>query len=128
MPTVTTDYFESYTGITLTADESARLTVLLDRARRNLDASVTLPDPLAGDDLLTYEDGVAELAWMYWEAEKAGVMEILSLPLTQLSLGTLFWTKSTRSTTTTAVQQVIDKWGTARRARIVLEGELNYPD
>jgi len=122
------EYFEQYTGITLDDDESARMTVLLDRARRNLDSSVTLPDPLEGDDLLTYEDGVAELAWMYWEAEKAGVMEILALPLTQLSLGTLFWTKSTRTTTPTAVSNVIDKWGNVRRARIVLEGELAYPE
>lgn len=127
MPTVTVEYFESYTGITLDDAETARVTVLLDRARRNLDDEVDLPDPLEGDDLLTYEDGVSELAWMYWEAEKAGVMEILALPLTQLSLGTLFWTKG-KSTTPSAVSKVIDKWGNVRRARIVLEGELAYPD
>lgn len=127
MPTVTVDYFESYTGFTLDAGETARVTVLLDRARRNLDDDLVLPDPLEGDDLLTYEDAVSELAWMYWEAEKAGVMEILALPLTQLSLGTLFWTKG-KASTTTAVSNALDKWGKSRRARIVLEGELLYPE
>lgn len=130
MPTVPIDYFESFTGITLTDDEVTRVTVMLDRARRNFDDQVNVPDPLEGDDLLTYEDAVAELAWLYWEAEKASVMEILALPLTQLSLGTLFWTKSSNATASslTAVGAAIAKWGVAKRARIVLEGELAYPD
>ena len=129
-PVVTVEYFESFTGITLTGPEETRVTVMLDRARRKLQDDLELPATLEGDDLLTYEDAVAELSWMYWEAEKASVMEILALPLTQLSLGTLFWTKSSRDTAAGlgAVATAVNKWGNQRRARIVLEGELAYPD
>lgn len=130
MPTVSVSYFESFTGITLTVSETSRVTVMLDRARRTIDSQVALPSTLAGDDLLDYEDAVSELAWLYWEGEKAGIIEIQALPLSQLSLGTLFWTKSAGSglSSTPAVSKVIDKWGVTKRARIVLEGEIAYPE
>lgn len=130
MPSVDVAYFEQFTGITLTPAETSRVEVMLDRARRTIDSQISVPSDLSGDDLLDYNDAVSELAWLYWESEKANVMEIQALPLSQLSLGTLFWTKSAGGGTsaTPAVSKVIDKWGVTKRARIVLEGELAYPD
>lgn len=134
MPTVTAEDFAQFVGYDPTsAEELARIEVLLDRARRSLASDIDLPDPLVGDDLLDYNDAVCEIAHLYFEAEKAGVMEILALPVSQLSLGTLFWTKSSGgmldSSGLPTVSRVVSKWGIGyRRQRIVLEGELNYPE
>lgn len=133
--TVTAENFVSFVGFEPTSvAEADRIDVLLDRARRSLSSDLTLPDPLVGDDLLDYQDAVCELAHLYLEAEKAGAMEILALPVSQLSLGTLFWTKSNTPLAHIIgnlpnVARVCGRWGVGhRRQRIVLEGELDYPE
>jgi len=134
--TVTAAQFSDFVGYTPTEEaEVTRIEVLLDRARRSLASELRLPDPLAGDDELDYRDAVCELAHLYLEAEKAGAMEILALPVSQLSLGTLFWTKASGGFTATmsnlpTVSRVLSRWGLGyvRRQKIVLEGELDYPE
>lgn len=128
MPDVELDSFQSFTGITLTDDESRRITVLLDRARRDVDYQVKVPDPLEGDDLADYNDAVSELAHFYWETEKAGVMEINVMPLAQLSLSGLFWTKGSNYGRLWAVEKILARWGQIRNSKIVLEGELDYAE
>jgi hypothetical protein len=135
VPIVDIDRFTQYAGYVLDTSEAARMITLLDRARRALDGQIMVPDELTGDDLLDYQDAVCELAHLYRESEKAGVMEILAMPLTQLSLGTLFWTKASGANSSPravmdqlpTLSRVTRRWGYASRQRIVLEGELGYP-
>lgn len=132
MPDVNVETFIRHTGFNLTTSEAARVTTLLSRARRSLDSQVNVPASIAGDELLDYQDAVCELAWLYWEGEKAGVMEIAAMPLTQLSLGTLFWTKSSggfgaQMSMLPTLSRVMRRYGFGRSQKIVLEGELNYP-
>jgi hypothetical protein len=133
-PTVELEDFKEFSGKNLTTDEGARVEVMLNRATRRIARYV--PDDtdwtLATAD---YTDAVCELAWFFWEAERAGVIEILALPLSQLSLGTLFWTKSStanmtglRSRELGAVAHFLDAWGEGAEGikfrRVILDGEL----
>lgn len=128
MPDVSVEYFQEFTGFALSDDEVSRVTVLLDRARRTIDFQVLVPDVLEGDDLADYNDAVSELAHFYWETEKSAVMEINVMPLAQLSLSGLFWTKGTNYGRLDAVDKVIARWGSRKTMKIVLEGELNYTE
>jgi hypothetical protein len=128
VPDVSVEYFQQFTGFALTDDEVTRLLVLLDRARRTIDFEILVPDVLTGDDLADYNDAVAELAHFYWESEKSAVMEINVMPLSQLSLSGLFWTKGSNYGRLDAVDKVIGRWGSRKTMKIVLEGELNYTE
>ena len=133
------DDFESFTGVALSAEEEGRVTVLMDRARRRLSDAVTFPESLTADQEADWDDAVSELTWYYWEAEKAGAMEIIALPVLQLSLGTLFWTKpgagsaggagGPGSSGLGSVKAILDQWGSGAtsRARITLEGGADVP-
>lgn len=129
MPTVDVNAFQEFTGLALSDDEYSRIKTLLDRARRTINDQIRLPSDLEAneDSLADYTDAVCELAWYYWEQEKAGVMEIHAQPLAQLSLGGLFWTKSSNDPELPMLTRIIQKWGIVYRSRIVLEGELDYP-
>lgn len=130
-PVVTQADFELFTGITLSDAEKPRVDVMLGRASRTLWDSVEFPDVPTDDDLAFWSDAVSEMAWYYWEAEKAGAMEILALPVSQLSLGTLFWTKSSDEYggmgSLWALNRLLSKYGNVKRLRFVLEDELEYP-
>ncbi len=131
-PAVDATHFVSFSGLTLTASEEERVVVAIDRARRRLLRSVDLTDvEFTADEVSDWRDAVSQLAWLYWEAEKASAMEVLAVPLTQLSLGTLFWTKSQQPPWghLDAVMAVLEEWSpNSGHTRIVLEGELAHPE
>lgn len=131
-PEVTVDDFESFAGFTLSSTEQDRITILLDRARRKVlrtvdEDSIDFSD---ADIAADYTDAVSELAWFYLEAEKAGQMEILAMPVDQLTVGTLFWTKENpgRQPRLDSLDAFVAAYGQAGRRRVVLRGELGYPD
>lgn len=128
-PTVTTDDFEDFTGIRLDSEEKTRIQVLSGRAARRLDAELNWPETATATQEAMYTDAVCELSWMYWEAEKAHVMEILAIPVSQLSLGNLFWTKEASAGLggLGSVNNLLSELGNTKRLRFVLEGELDYP-
>ena len=131
VPVVTVAEFTSFSGIALPAGSPGeeRVAVLLNRARRSLRIYADDTYGSNEDDAENWSDAVSELAWFWWEAEKAGAMAILAVPVSQLSLGTLFWTKSAQRDSSMGLPSVarwLGRFGITSRQKIALEGEIAY--